>query len=259
MKVLALVGTGIKTISHITEEAKGYIASCDKVLYLVNEPLLESYIKKIGKKTLSLDLLYFQSQSRERAYRNIANKIHAEVEGVNSLCVVIYGHPCVFATPGLLALSELENNDNIEIVVCSAVSAQDCLYADLRFDPADGGVHTFDATEYLLYDKLIDTSSHVVIYQIGMIGNLGLPTNSVNMEAINFVKNKLINLYDKNKKAIIYESALYPGTKPKITEFDLDNLDNQDLTTISTLYIPPVKVQRKANIEALKLINQMSW
>lgn len=258
MKVLALVGTGIKTISHLTEEAKGYIVSCDKVLYLVNEPLLESYIKKISKKSQSLDLIYFQSQSRENAYRKIANKILTEIEDVNSLCVVMYGHPCVFATPGLLALSEFKNNDNVEIVVCSAISAQDCLYADLRFDPGDGGVQTFDATEYLLYDKLIDTSSHLVIYQIGMIGNLGLPTNSVNMEAIDFVKNKLIGLYHKNKKAIIYESALYPSTKPKILEFNLNNLNKQDLTTISTLYIPPIKVQRKANSDALKFLNKIS-
>lgn len=74
---------------------------------------------------------------------------------------MIYGHPCVFATPGLLALSKL---NNIKTVVCPAVSAQDCLYADLRFDPASGGTQTFDATEYLLYDKLIDTSSHLVIF-----------------------------------------------------------------------------------------------
>ena len=259
MKVLALVGTGIKTISHITEEAKGYIVSCDKVLYLLNEPLLESYIKKIAKNSQSLDPVYFQSQSREDAYKNIANKIHTEMESVNSLCVILYGHPCVFATPGLLALSEFEINDDVDITVCAAVSAQDCLYADLRFDPADGGVQTFDATEYLLYDKLIDTYSHVVIYQIGMVGNLGLPTNSVNMEAINFIKKKLIGLYNKNKKAIIYESALYPSTKPRISEFNLDKLEKQNLTTISTLYIPPVEVQRTVNSEALKLLNKISW
>ena len=97
MKLLALVGSGIKTISHITEEAKGYICNCDKVLYLVNEPLLEVYIGKLSKSCRSLAPIYFRSELRECAYKNIAQEIQLELDGVNSLCVVIYGHPCVFA------------------------------------------------------------------------------------------------------------------------------------------------------------------
>ncbi|HAU0262593.1 TPA: methylase [Legionella pneumophila] len=256
MKVLALVGTGIKTIAHITEEAKGYICTCDKVLYLVNEPLLERYIRKLAKSSESLDSIYFNSKSRENAYNNVAQYIHRAIEDVGSLCVVIYGHPCVFATPGLLALSVL--SDSIKTVVCPGISAQDCLYADLRFDPASGGIHSFDATEYLLYDKSVDTSSHVVIYQIGMVGNLGLPTNTVNLEAINFIKKKLIKLYKKGKKAIVYEAALYPGTHPKISEFDLKQLDRQKLTTLSTLYIPPDEILRVPSSDALKLLNQLA-
>ncbi|HAU2049235.1 TPA: methylase, partial [Legionella pneumophila] len=116
MKVVALVGTGIKTIAHITEEAKGYISTCDKVIYLVNEPLLERYIRKLAKSSESLDEIYFNSKSRESAYNNIAQYIYSAIEDVRSLCVVIYGHPCVFATPGLLAFSGLSNN--IKTVVC---------------------------------------------------------------------------------------------------------------------------------------------
>lgn len=256
MKLLALVGSGIKTISHITEEAKGYICSCDKVLYLVNEPLLEAYIDKLSKSCRTLAPIYFRSELRECAYKNIAQEIQLELNGVNSLCVVIYGHPCVFATPGLLALSDIDKN--IKTVVCPGISAQDCLYSDLKFDPASGGVQTFDATEYLLYDKLVDSSSHIIIYQIGMVGNLGLPTNKINMEAIRFIKRKLLCIYENDKKAIIYESALYPGTNPKITNFNLYELDAQELTTLSTLYIPPDKKQREPNAQALKLLNQVA-
>ncbi|HHT0602619.1 TPA: SAM-dependent methyltransferase, partial [Legionella anisa] len=120
------------------------------------------------------------------------------------------------------------------------------------------GIQSFDATEYLLYDRSVDTSSHVVVYQIGMVGNLGLPTNTVNLEAINFIKHKLINLYKNGKKAIIYEAALYPGTHPKITEFELEQLDRQELTTLSTLYIPPDENLRVPSSDALRLLNQMA-
>lgn len=256
MKVLSLVGTGIKTISHITEETKGYIKNSDKVLYLVNEPLLESYIKKLAKLSESLESVYFEYSLREYSYENIAKTIHNELEKVNSLCVVIYGHPCVFATPGLLALCNLD--ESIKTIVCPGISAQDCLYADLRFDPACGGVQTLDATDYLLYDKLIDKSSHLIIYQIGMVGNLGLPINQINFQALRFVKEKLEKIYGKEKKILTYESAIYPGLDPIIFEFDLNKLDQQDLTSLSTLYIPPEKKIKKPSAEALKLLNPLA-
>lgn len=252
MKLLALVGSGIKTISHLTEEAKGYITSCDSVLYLVNEPLLEGYIKKLAKTSRSLEPAYVRQTDRKSGYGNIAQEIIDELNRVCSVCVVIYGHPCVFATPGLLAISSL--NVDVKTVICPGISALDCLFADLRFDPANGGTQTFDATEYLLYDKIIDTSAHIVIYQIGMVGNLGLPTNKVNLDAICFVKNKLLALYDKNKTAIIYESALYPGTTPKIFEFELSELEKQDLSPISTLYIPPNNKKMEPDALALNLL-----
>lgn len=256
MKVLALIGTGITTISHITEEAKGYICNCDKVLYLVNEPLLESYINRLAKATESLEPVYFKSKARAAAYENIAEHICNALESVNSLCVVIYGHPCFFATPGLLALSKF-SNEEVKTIVCSAISALDCLYADFRFDPANGGMQVFDATEYLLYDKLIDNSTHIIIYQIGMVGNLGLPTNKVNLHAVYLIKKRLLKVYKNEKKAFIYEAAVYPHTKPKISEFHLNELEKQKFTSISTLYIPPDDVKRIPNAETLKLINIM--
>ncbi|HEO1463807.1 TPA: methylase, partial [Legionella pneumophila] len=56
----------------------------------------------------------------------------------------------------------------------------------------------------------------------------------------------------------IYEAALYPGTHPKISEFDLEQLDRQELTTLSTLYIPPDKIQRMPSSDALRLLNQVA-
>lgn len=253
MKLFALVGTGIKTIAHITEEAKGYISHCDLVLYLINEPVLESYIIRLAKASESLNPIYFNSSSRENSYKEIENYIQLKMDYVQSLCFVVYGHPCIFVTPGLQTLWKL--NEQVKTVVCPGISALDCLYADLKFDPSQGGVQLFDATEFIVYEKKPDTSSHTVVYQIGMIGNLGLPTAKINKEALLFLKNKLLGSFDPGKNAFIYEASLYPGADPKIIEFNLTDLDKQELTTLSTLYIPPVaNNQRKANPEALKLL-----
>ncbi|ERB42609.1 hypothetical protein N748_03220 [Legionella pneumophila str. 121004] len=78
------------------------------------------------------------------------------------------------------------------------------------------------------------------------------------MRLLILLKKKLIELYKKEKKAVIYEAALYPGTHPKISEFDLEQLDRQELTTLSTLYIPPDKIQRMPSSDALRLLNQVA-
>ena len=43
---LVLVGSGIKFVSHITNEAKASIEQADKVLYLVNEPAIGEWIRR---------------------------------------------------------------------------------------------------------------------------------------------------------------------------------------------------------------------
>ena len=57
---LTLVGSGIKSLSHLTMEAKTYITQSEKVLYLVNEPAMKEWIQGANKNTESLDYLYFK-------------------------------------------------------------------------------------------------------------------------------------------------------------------------------------------------------
>src|SRR3990167_10085206 len=98
---LAIVGSGIKLISHITVESKVYIEQADKVLYLVNEPLVKKWLHKINQNAESLDDIYLQHPLRKDAYAAITDRILSELRKEIHLCVVIYGHPTVFAQPAL--------------------------------------------------------------------------------------------------------------------------------------------------------------
>ena len=51
---LIIVGSGIKFMSHLTVETKACIIKADKVLYLVNEPLIEKWIKESNTSAESL-------------------------------------------------------------------------------------------------------------------------------------------------------------------------------------------------------------
>ena len=49
IKKLALVGSGIKSLSHFTTEFKTYTTQADKVLYLVNDPITKQWIQRNSK------------------------------------------------------------------------------------------------------------------------------------------------------------------------------------------------------------------
>ena len=49
---LVVVGSGIKFMSHLTIEAKSYIEQSDKVLYLVNDPLMKKWIQDSNTQNL---------------------------------------------------------------------------------------------------------------------------------------------------------------------------------------------------------------
>lgn len=237
MKKLVIAGTGIKTVAHITEETKGYIQACDKVVYLINEPAMQKYISNLAKSSENLDELYFSSTMRSESYKKISEKVIQDLEVVNSVCLVLYGHPSFFAIPGLLAASKIEL-DNIETIICPAVSSLDCLLVDLKLDPGNGGLQILDATEFLLYNKPLLPSTNVLLYQVAMVGNTGLPNNPVNKEAFAYLKDKLISLYSKDKIIYLYEAALYPRKFPVVLEISLGDFSIQNMTTLTTVYIP---------------------
>tara|TARA_Y100000588_G_C13933996_1_gene787048 strand:+ start:100 stop:840 length:741 start_codon:yes stop_codon:yes gene_type:complete len=238
-KKVILVGTGIKSISHITKETELCIKRADIVLFLVNEPILKEWIEVNAKKSRSLEKAYFSETDRTKAYKKITQDIVASLDFHDHVCVVFYGHPTVFVASGLNALKEIEKKD-IESIVMPAISAEDCLFADMKIDPSNGGCYSIDATEFLLKEKELDISSHLILWQIGMICRQGLPTNEVNKDGLVKLQQKLRSFYPPDTEVYVYEAALYPGIRPSVKRSFIEQICPEQITTISTLYIPPI-------------------
>ena len=51
----------------------------------------------------------------------------------------------------------------------------------------------------------------------------------------------LNHCYQSTDEIIIYEAAQYPGFEPRIIRAQLHHLPDIHLSSISTLYIPPIK------------------
>jgi uncharacterized protein YabN with tetrapyrrole methylase and pyrophosphatase domain len=92
-------------------------------------------------------------------------------EGLN-VVGVFYGHPGVFVNPSLRAIA-IAQSEGYSARMLPGISAEDCLFADLLIDPARPGSQTVEATDILLRERPLLTSSHVIIYQVGCIGVAG--------------------------------------------------------------------------------------
>lgn len=244
---LVVVGTGIKFLSHLTTESITHIKTADLVLYSLNEPLMEEWINA-NSNASSLDEIVKQSNLRMDTYVDMTDYIVKSVQKNQHVCVVFYGHPTVFAKSALDAARTIRDKGYL-VKILPGISAEDCLYADLFIDPGSCGCISYEATDMILKQRVIDPTSHLIIWQVGMIGNL-THIHSDNLDAINVLQEYLLKYYDASQEVISYEAALYPHAEAKIEKLYLYNLKNMKLTSLTTLYLPPIS-QRKTNQDAL--------
>lgn len=236
---LVVIGCGIKFYAHLTTEAITYIRQSDIVLYLVNDPILKSWIQKQNENTESLDFLYSSCSFRSEAYRRITNYVLDHLFQQKHVCFALYGHPCVFSKPGLESVKQAQEKGYFAKIL-PAVSAESCLFADLLIDPGSSGCQSFEATDFLIYQRQFDASSHLILWQIDAIGIIDHESTNNRKIGILLLLDYLKNYYHHTDEIIIYEAAQYPGLEPRIIRTQLQHLPDIQLSTLSTLYVPPV-------------------
>lgn len=251
---LVVVGVGIKFVSHLSVEAKTYISQSEKVLYLVNDPLMKDWIEQLNPNSESLDHLYTQYDLRVDCYNAITTYILEALPRYKNVCVVMYGHPTVFAQPALDAVKRAKG-DGYYAKVLPAISAEDCLFADLLIDPGSCGCQSFEATDFLIHSRRFDTTSHLVLWQVGVIGALTHVKTPNDPNGITVLVNYLKEFYLPQHTVFIYEASQYPSFEPHIEEVTIEELPNAKLSRLTTLYVPPLD-KAKCNepmLNALKI------
>jgi hypothetical protein len=156
--------------------------------------------------------------------------------------VVFYGHPGIFVLSTHRAI-QIARREGHRAVMRAGVSALDTLCADLGVDPSHPGLQTHEATDCLLRRRRIDTSLHVILWQVGLIGELGYRRQGYLNSHFSYFIGWLEELYGSGYEITHYIGARYPGTDPLIQVQpirDLHDPDRQrDITGLSTFYIPP--------------------
>jgi hypothetical protein len=253
---LTVIGTGIRTVGQLTLEAIAWIKESDVVLYLVADPVAEEVIKSLNPTgATSLRGYYGEGMPRRDSYEAMVEHIVGCVRTGLHACVALYGHPGVFAFPSHESIRRARA-EGYPARMLPAISAEDCLFADLGVDPAVNGCQSFEATDFLLHRRVVDTSSQLVLWQIGVLGDWTYRTNGYDLRAFPLLVELLSELYGPLHEGFIYEAAVLPGLAPSITRIAMSSLSPEWVTAGSTLYVPPARqtILNRPVAEAMGLV-----
>lgn len=236
---LTVVGTGIRSVAQTTIESRASMEQADRLLYLVADPVTEGWLRKLNPNHESLADCYREDLKRIDSYHEMVARTLAYVRQGENVCLAFYGHPGVFVYPSHKALAQARA-EGFEAVMLAGVSAEDCLFADLGVDPADHGCQSFEATDFLMRRRRFDPTSHLILWQIGVVGEIGYrPDRRFHREGLAVLVDYLQQSYPSDHPVTLYEAAQYAICDPIIEVCPLDQLLEMDVTAISTLYVPP--------------------
>jgi uncharacterized protein YabN with tetrapyrrole methylase and pyrophosphatase domain len=235
---LTVVGTGIEVPGHVTEQARAALESADEVLYLVADPVAAHWIERVSANARPLHDLYQPGLPRAEIYASIVDAILERLRRGGSVCVVFYGHPGVFVNPSHEVIRRARA-EGYEARMQPGISAEDCLFADLGIDPSDSGCQSYEATGLIAYNRVIDPTAALVIWQAGAIGNLSFVPDG-DLSRLPLLVEYLRKWYPPDHPIVVYEASAYPVVGPSVETVALSDLAATEIWPMTTLYLEPL-------------------
>jgi uncharacterized protein YabN with tetrapyrrole methylase and pyrophosphatase domain len=224
----------------VTPEATAAIERADEVLYLVTQPLTAHWIERTNPRSRSLHGLYAPGKPRRETYAEMVDELLAPVRAGRDVCAAFYGHPGVFVMPGHEAVRRARAEGH-RARMLPAVSALDCLVADLGIDPAATGLQSYEATDFVVYHRAVDEAATLVLWQIGVVGELGYAMEP-RRDNLALLVERLAESYPHDHEVIVYEASPYPlVADPVVLRLPLEELADAPVPLLSTLVVPPAR------------------
>ena len=235
---LAIVGLGMTLGAHLTPRSRRLIEDADVVFVAVSDPIVELWVQGMHPDVRSLQPLYADGKNRQDTYREMVDTILAQVRAGRRVCGAFYGHPGVFAQAPHRAVRQARR-EGFEAVMEAGVSAEDCLYADLGIDPGRVGCQHYEASHLMLYERRIDSSAYLVVWQAAVAGDRSFRRFATGSEHVQLLVDTLTRDYPLDHPCILYEASTLPIREPRIETLPLRELPAAELRLQSTLVLPP--------------------
>lgn len=252
---LACVGMGMTLGSHLTPLARSHIEQADVVFAALSDQIVEQWLRRLHPDVRSLQPYYRDGQSRLITYRQWVDLLMAEVRAGKTVCAVFYGHPGIFAWSPHKAI-ETARAEGFPAHMEPGISAEDCLYADLGIDPGRYGCQHFEASQLLFYERRLDATGYLVLWQVGLVGDRSLTRFETGPAYRQVLVDVLGRDYPADHEVIIYRGATLPIEKPRIRRTTLGGLTHASLTAEDTVVLPPAEALKpnlavRARLDAL--------
>lgn len=257
---LACVGLGMMLGAHLSPRSRGHIEQADVVFAAVSDPLVELWLQPMNADVRSLQPLYAEGKSRADTYREMVEAMLAEVRAGKSVCGAFYGHPGVFAQAPHRAIAQARA-EGYDAHMEPGISAEDCLYADLGFDPGTYGCQHYEASQLMFYRRRLDPSAYLVVWQAGIAGDRSLRRFATGAAHRQLLVERLAQDYPLDHPCTLYEAATLPINTPRRDVVPLRDLAGAALELHTTVVLPPAvpmqpnpdMLARVAELEAIPL------
>jgi len=168
----------------------------------------------------------------------MVERILAAVRRGLDVCAVFYGHPGVFVSPSHEAIRRARE-EGFPARMLPAVSAEDCLFADLGLNPGATGCQSYEATDFLVRRRRVDPSAALVLWQVGIVGRLDHAPDG-DTSRLPVLVDYLLRSYPPDHETVIYEAAPYPVCDPVVERVALRDVPSAGVGRLATLYLPPI-------------------
>ena len=237
---LTVVGTGFLVAGQVTPESLAAIQAADRFFFLVAEPATRLWLETRHPRAEPLDRLFWEGRPRQQSYEEIVEELLVPLRQGLNVCAAFYGHPGVFVYSSHEAVRRARG-EGFTARMRPGVSAEDCLFADLEIDPAADGCQSFEATDFLIRQRPFDAHSGLILWQIGALGVVTYHLRELwNAGGLGYLVETLARDYSLDHQVVVYEASHYPVIPPLIQRTPLADLRRCQITTHSTLWVPPL-------------------
>ncbi len=236
-----LLGSGIRSIYHITLETRSILGSCEELYYYHDLPSLEEYFRSIHPGPVNLlERFYIDGMDRGEIYTATVDFLIERARVNPGIAFITHGHPLVGSTISQL-LIEAAGKNGLKLEIHSAISCFDSIVTDLRIDPVQNGLMIIEASDLLGHAEPMNPRIDCILMQIADIGSpVASRKKEHGAEGLSGLKAYLLRYYPPDHRVSIIESSVEVGFPGEIRTVPLGKLDGISFTLLynHSLYIP---------------------
>lgn len=256
---IACVGMGITLGSHLTPLSRNHIETADVVFAALSDHVVQLWLERLNPDVRSLQPYYRPGKSRMRTYREWVDVMMTEVRAGKDVCAVFYGHPGIFAWSPHKVI-EVARAEGYKAHMEAGISAEDCLYADLGIDPGRVGCQHLEASQLLFFERNLDTTSNVILWQLGVVGDRSLGRFRTPDAYRELLVERLCQDYSADHEVIVYRAPTLPVVGAHVQRMALRDFPAAEFTGQETLVLPPAQALKpnavmRARLDALDAVH----